>query len=354
MVQKTGDDFKLSRKLGGDTNLLKRQVQDEITRALASGSSYAKIARSITDYGEANFRRSARIARTEGHRVQNEARMHSMERAKNAGADVVKQWDATLDDTTRESHAKADGEIREMDEKFSNGLMFPGDPAGKAAEVVNCRCAMLVRARWALDEAELKTLQERAEIFGLDKTDSFEDFKEKYLANVGTKEYNKPNERPFADRSMANSMRRSPFTTLSDEEIATLLEEADGIGNPRDVLQFNYGDRTGFSDLRQKINVRGDVMPDTEYGTTPRDTMSSQAVLAHEYYGHYLHHPTRLKSGDWRDEFRASYSAAINAPNLSDEDRRLLMLDALDRAREANVTIVLNATIRRILYGIDT
>ena len=43
---------------------LKRQVQDEITRALASGSSYAKIARSITDYGEASFRRSARIART--------------------------------------------------------------------------------------------------------------------------------------------------------------------------------------------------------------------------------------------------------------------------------------------------
>ena len=183
-VQKTGDDFKLSRKLGGDTDLLKRQVQDEITRGLASGSSYAKIARSITDYGEADYKRSARIARTEGHRVQNEARMHSMERAKKAGADVVKQWDATLDDTTRESHAKADGEIREMDEPFSNGLMFPGDPSGKAAEVVNCRCAMLVRARWALDEGELRTLQERAEFFGLDKTENFEDFKEKYLKSV--------------------------------------------------------------------------------------------------------------------------------------------------------------------------
>ena len=50
------------------------------------------------------------------------------------------------------SHQKVDGEIRELDEPFSNGLMFPGDPAGGAAEVVNCRCALLQRARWALDD----------------------------------------------------------------------------------------------------------------------------------------------------------------------------------------------------------
>lgn len=52
---------------------------------------------------------------------------------------------------------KVDGEIREIDEKFSNGLMFPGDPSGGAAEVVNCRCSLLERARWTLDEADLNT-----------------------------------------------------------------------------------------------------------------------------------------------------------------------------------------------------
>ncbi len=40
---------------------------------------------------------------------------------------------------------------------------------------------MLQRAVWALDEAELETLKERAEYFGLDKTTEFCDYKEKYL-----------------------------------------------------------------------------------------------------------------------------------------------------------------------------
>lgn len=97
------------------------------------------------------------------------------------GADVLKQWDATLDGRTRDSHRHVDGEIRELDEKFSNGLMFPGDPNGSAAEVVNCRCTSNTRARWALGEEELQTLKDRAEYFGLDKTKNFEEFQGKYL-----------------------------------------------------------------------------------------------------------------------------------------------------------------------------
>jgi hypothetical protein len=58
--------------------------------------------------------------------------------------------------------------------------MFPGD-FGDPAEDCNCRCASLTRARWGLDEDELKTLQDRAEYFGLDKTKDFDDFKKKYL-----------------------------------------------------------------------------------------------------------------------------------------------------------------------------
>lgn len=94
---------------------------------------------------------------------------------------MVKQWDAALDSRTRDSHARLDGEIRELDEKFSNGLMFPGDPSGRPEEVINCRCTSDTRARWALDEAELQTLKDRAAYFGLDKTQNFEEYKQKYL-----------------------------------------------------------------------------------------------------------------------------------------------------------------------------
>ena len=59
-----------------------------------------------------------RIARTEGHRIQVASNLDAMQAAKERGADVVKQWDATLDETTRERHRELDGQIREIDEDF--------------------------------------------------------------------------------------------------------------------------------------------------------------------------------------------------------------------------------------------
>lgn len=59
-------------------------------------------------------------------------------------------------------------------------MQAPG-VGGSAKNVCNCRCCLLQRAKWALDDDELKTLQERAVFFGLDKSKDFEDFKQKYL-----------------------------------------------------------------------------------------------------------------------------------------------------------------------------
>ena len=50
-----------------------------------------------------------RIARTEGHRIQNQSAMDAANKAKENGADVVKQWDATLDARTRPTHTMLDG-----------------------------------------------------------------------------------------------------------------------------------------------------------------------------------------------------------------------------------------------------
>ena len=171
----------LYTRLGEDVDLLKRKITAQISRGISTGMSYAQVAKQLENYTRIGFNNAVRIARTEGHRIQTTAAMDAMESAKEKGADILKQWDATLDDNTRESHAMVDGEIREIDKPFSNGLMFPGDPNGGAAEVVNCRCAILQRAKWALDEDELQTLKDRAEYFGLDKSKNFEDFKKNYL-----------------------------------------------------------------------------------------------------------------------------------------------------------------------------
>lgn len=167
--------------LGVNYAKLKKTITQEVSRGIASGLSYRDIARNIHNVSGSGVSNAKRIARTEGHRIQQTAARDAQQTAKKRGADVVKQWDASLDKRTRDSHARVDGEIRELDEEFSNGLMFPGDPSGSAAEVINCRCTSNTRARWALDEDELNTLKVRAEYFGLDKTEDFEDYKEKYL-----------------------------------------------------------------------------------------------------------------------------------------------------------------------------
>ena len=174
----------LYTKLGEDVGLLKKRIANNVSRGIATGSEYKVIARNIAADSNVGFNRAMRVARTEGHGVQVQAAVDVQHKAKEKGADIVKQWNAALDGRTRESHARVDGEIRELDEKFSNGLKYPGDSAGGAAEVVNCRCALLQRAKWALDEDELQTLKDRAEYYGLDKTKSFEDFKSKYLKAV--------------------------------------------------------------------------------------------------------------------------------------------------------------------------
>ncbi len=188
MVRAVQLDSKISEglysRLGEDVALLKKKITAQVSRGISTGMSFQQVAQQLAGYTNIGYNNAVRIARTEGHRIQVQSAMDACYKAKDKGADVVKQWDSTLDGRTRESHQAVDGEIRELDEEFSNGLMFPGDPSGGAAEVVNCRCALLQRARWALDEDELQTLKDRAEYFGLDKAESFADFKSKYIASA--------------------------------------------------------------------------------------------------------------------------------------------------------------------------
>ncbi len=152
------------------------------------------------------------------------------------------------------------------------------------------------------------------------------------------------------DRGMSMGLRRPASHILTAEEIADIKIDAKDLGIDETILRINEGTRTGFVDYKQVINIRGDILPDVE-STVARDRMSQKAVLAHEYYGHYLNHPSEYEFDDWRDEFRASYDAAVKAPNLSDADRAYLMIDAYDRAREAGEILDYDETARRIIYG---
>ena len=84
--------------------------------------------------------RSMVIARTE---VIGASNAGSRQAAKQTGLNLQKEWVATADDRTRDSHDEADGQVKDMDEPYEVGgslLMYPGDAEGGADEVIQCRC----------------------------------------------------------------------------------------------------------------------------------------------------------------------------------------------------------------------
>ena len=180
----------LYASLGHDIKDLQKKIAGEISRGISTGQGYGEIARNIADYAKIPKNRALTIARTESHRIQNKAAMDACEKAKSKGADILRQWDASLDGDTRPTHRQLDGQIRELDEPFEvagKKAKYPG-AFGDPAEDCNCRCALLQRARWALGKEELDTLKDRAKYFGLDKSKDFAEFKDKYLKAAKTLE----------------------------------------------------------------------------------------------------------------------------------------------------------------------
>lgn len=178
--------------LGKDIVDLKKKITGEISRGLSSGQMFSEISRNIASWARIPKNNAMRITRTEAHRIQCKATADAQHKAKEKGADVVKQWDSTLDSKTRESHVAMDGEVAELDDTFSNGLEYPGDPKGSAEEVINCRCALLQRARWALGNDYTKWSEDAPIVYSDDGTaqlaiieaKNYSEFAQKYTKAV--------------------------------------------------------------------------------------------------------------------------------------------------------------------------
>lgn len=92
---------------------------------------------------------SKRIALTESTRIENYARLQTYLEAQKLGIVIDKMWVSIRDTRTRRKpRDKADhwvlyGEVRDLKDKFSNGLLIPGDINGPVYEIVNCRCRIV-------------------------------------------------------------------------------------------------------------------------------------------------------------------------------------------------------------------
>ena len=192
IINKKIEDMTFAKRLNTNMTEFKKIIKAEISRGIANNSTYGETAKQIQLRINESFNRSYRIANTEMGRVSSESQYDSLVKAKEQGCEIIKQWCSTLDEKTRPDHAALDGQIRNIDEYFTIGKYKALHPHGfNAPEMdISCRCTMLEKPTWALDQSELDRLKERAAYYKLDKTNEYEDFKAKYLKAI-EKEENK-------------------------------------------------------------------------------------------------------------------------------------------------------------------
>lgn len=140
-----------------DPAAMARKLRDKrfdrtFAKALESGKpmNAAKVDSMVQSYRNRALKlRADAIARTETMRALHASQEEAFRQAIDAGAvnrqDVRRVWVATKDKRTRDTHAALDGESVGLDQAFSNGLQYPGDPNGAPEETINCRCTMLMR-----------------------------------------------------------------------------------------------------------------------------------------------------------------------------------------------------------------
>jgi len=142
----------IGRWVASKVTQINRTTESQIRRVIRSGldeglavSAIGGRIRSIA--GPMSAVRANIIARTETHTAAN---FGAQQAAELTGLDMKREWVSAQDDRTRDTseadHVDADGQTVGMNEPFTvsgEQMMFPGDPSGSAANVINCRCAVV-------------------------------------------------------------------------------------------------------------------------------------------------------------------------------------------------------------------
>lgn len=120
------------------------KLNSAVIQGIIQGETIPQIAERIAKVTNMNESSAIRNARTMFTSAENGGRIDSYKRAESMGIKMSKTWIATHDKRTRHSHRLLDGEtVDNINEEFSNGCLFPGDPDGDPEEIYNCRCSLI-------------------------------------------------------------------------------------------------------------------------------------------------------------------------------------------------------------------
>lgn len=120
------------------------KINQIITQAFIQGYTINQMSKNIQGVMDNAYWKSERIARTEFTRTANAGEYAAAWDASNQGLNIKRIWIASLDDRTRASHARLDGQKVGIDEKFKSGGYEAYGPGGfgVAKMDIHCRCTV--------------------------------------------------------------------------------------------------------------------------------------------------------------------------------------------------------------------
>lgn len=123
-----------------------KKVNAAIQQGILQGQSIPQIAKNLSSsLSSTNQKAMIRTARTAMTSAENAGRLEGMKQAEEQGVQMKKQWLAAKDSRVRDTHARLDGQIVDVDKPFvidGKEIMYPGDPSAPPEEVYNCRCTL--------------------------------------------------------------------------------------------------------------------------------------------------------------------------------------------------------------------
>ena len=125
------------------TDTTKEELKRRLIQATTDNLTIPQT-RDLLRMPDVNKRRANVIARTE---VVTTLNYSSSAAVNQAPVEFTKEWIATNDSRTRKAHVELNGQKRDLEDKYSNGGMYPGDPGLSAKERIQCRCVEIHEAK---------------------------------------------------------------------------------------------------------------------------------------------------------------------------------------------------------------
>lgn len=142
-ISKAGTTLSSLIKDNNQASLAK--VYKVLKKGLISGDSYVKQAKAIKKQFGTNAYNALRVARTEGNRNASAGSYLNTQDIKAQGIQSRRQWIATLDGRTRDTHSRLDGQFEDKNGLFhinGDSAKYPSD-FSEPANSINCRCTTI-------------------------------------------------------------------------------------------------------------------------------------------------------------------------------------------------------------------